>query len=99
MIKLMIDKERDFNLSSMAVEQIEDHYNKTFEEIFKEATELRARDVNCILYAAMVEQDITLDEFKVELAKRYTYPETVKLMNSLLGVADDPNATNATENV
>lgn len=97
MLKIMLDKEREFNLSSSAVEAFEDLHDKPFEEIFEKGVKIRAKDVNFLLYSALIEKDISLEEFKIELAKKYTFPETIQLMNKLMGETD-PNEGSVTEN-
>jgi spore coat protein CotH len=91
-LKINIDKERELNLSSDAVEIIEEKYDKPFSEIV--GGKLTAKLVNSILYSSIIEKEsLTEDQFKKELAKKYSYTEAIELMNKLIGEDDDPKKT------
>ena len=105
-------KEYTLLMSSLAVEEIEEKYDKPMGEIFTEETKLRARDVNFILYSALQYDDdvmasdegafeneprLTLEQFKKYLAKEHTYEKSVGIMNELLGADTDPNEEGETD--
>ena len=93
-MKILLDKEYELKMSSVAVETIEEHFNKDIEEVIK--TVKRAKDINLIVWACMVDAP-TLEETK-EMFKKYTYAEMIGFYSQILG--GDPNVEGAevTEN-
>jgi hypothetical protein len=89
-MKILLDKEYELKLTSLAVETIEEHYDKAIEEIFQ--GNLKAKDINFIVWAGMADAP-DLDTTKKLFAEKYTYKQMIQLMNDLLG--DDPNGQRA----
>ena len=87
---LLGEKEYEINLSSVAVETIEEKYDKAIDEIMK--TGMRAKDYNFILWASIADAP-ELDTFKKLLAEKYNYIQVIKLFNRLTDT--DPNAEGA----
>jgi uncharacterized protein YifE (UPF0438 family) len=80
---LKMDRDYEIKLSSMAVEKIEETYDKAMDEIFSGA-KMRAKDVNFIIASCLVEE-IELPEAKKLFAKYFTYTELIEVLNQLLG--------------
>lgn len=80
----------------MAVEKIEETYDKAMDEIFA-GGKMRAKDVNFII-ASCMEEEMDLTEAKKLFAKYFTYPQLIGVLNELLGGAPkDERAENLTE--
>lgn len=88
------EHELDFKMTALAVEMLEDKYDKSLDEIFTEDAKFKAKEVSFILHA-MANTDMDLGDFKRLLAKHYTYEETINLLTK---VFKGPNAEAATEN-
>lgn len=92
-------KEYNLLMSSLAVETIEDKYDKAIDEIFTKENKLRSKDVNFILYSALQfedgEEELTLEQFKKYLSKQNSFSDAVKMLNELLDV--DPNLAGETD--
>jgi hypothetical protein len=95
---LLNEQEYTLSLSALAVEKIEEKYDKALDEIFTTESKMRAKDLSFVLHSCL-EEEMDLDTFKKLLSKNYSYEKTIKILNELLGA--DPNAqgTNATEAV
>jgi hypothetical protein len=92
-MKIMLDKEYELKLSSLAVEKVEEAYDKAIDEIFTNG-KMRAKDVNFILWASM-EEAPELNETKKLFAKYYNYQQLIEILNCLLGA--DPNGNKAAD--
>jgi hypothetical protein len=77
----------ELRLSALAAERIEEKFDKPLDEIFTTELKLKATDVSFILWS-MALTDHTLDEFKAEMAKYYTYSESIAAISEVL----NPNA-------
>lgn len=95
---LLNGQEHTLVLSTLAVEKIEEKYDKPLDEIFTAESKMRAKDLNFVLWACL-EQEMELEEFKKALSKVCSYEKSIKILSVLLGA--DPNAqgANATEAV
>ena len=93
---LKMDRDYEVKLSSVAVEKIEETYDKAMDEIFTGA-KMRAKDVNFIIASCLVEE-MDLAEAKKLFAKYFTYTELIEVLNQLLGGnPKDEGAENLTE--
>ena len=91
-------KEYNLLMSPLAVETIEDKYDKSIDEIFTKENKMRSRDVSFMLYSALQfedEEEITIEEFKKYFAKEHTYGMSIKILNEMLGA--DPNTQGETD--
>jgi hypothetical protein len=91
------EKEYKMNLSSDAVENIEEHYGKSMDEIFAESKNLKAKDVNFILWCVSgCEGELDLKAFKKGLAQHYSYNQCIEMLTAAFG-GDAPNEKAAVE--
>lgn len=87
---LLGEKEHEAILSSVAVENIEEHYSKSIDEIFESG--MRAKDYNFMIWNSIVDAP-DLDTTKKLLAKKYTYRQIIQIFNELIGA--NPNEQRA----
>jgi hypothetical protein len=79
-------------LSPLAVEKIEEQYDKSIDEIFE--NKLRSKDVTFILWAT-VEENVELAEFKKKLSDSLTYTQLFEAFNKLIS-GDEKNEESVT---
>lgn len=88
-MKLVLNSvELKLKLSALAVEKIEDHFDKCLDEIFTENMKLRSKDLSYIIWA-MANTDMDIDTLKSEMSGIYTYNECMNIVNDAIS---DPNA-------
>lgn len=84
MLKINLEKEYKLKLGALAVEKIEDEYNKTIDEVLRE-DKLTSKKVSFILFCTTENYEKDLQEFKIELNKNYDYEEIMILFGALMG--------------
>jgi hypothetical protein len=87
---LLGDKEHEIKFTSLAVETVEEHYEKSIDEVMEAG--MKAKDYNFILWASIADAP-DLETTKKLFAEKYTYMEIIKIFNKLVG--SDPNEQRA----
>ena len=84
------NEEITLRLTTLAVEKIEEHYNMSFEDIFKKENKstFRAKNINYIIWA-LSGTDTPEEEFKKSL-QEYTYEQCMDFIIEVL-FDKDPN--------
>jgi hypothetical protein len=84
----------DYNLKldNMAVERIEEEYDKAIDECL--FGKKRAKEITFILWAASGAKGL-LEEFKIKLSAQYNYLQLVEIYNSFLE-GEEKNAESVT---
>jgi aspartyl/asparaginyl-tRNA synthetase len=89
--------EHELKFTSLAVEKLEEQYDKSIDDIFKGELKFKAKELNFMMWA-FANTDMPLDEFKKEMAKYYDYQDIIEILTSMLGDGgENPNAQTPAE--
>ena len=81
-------------LSPLAVEKIEDYYDKSIEEVF-DGRKMRSKDEMFMLWAS-VQEEVDIDEFKKRVSGEFTYTQLISKLNDLIS-GEGKNEQSGTE--